>query len=291
MDASGARTIFAGKKELRISRVPTAHGRLSHQALHSGSEQEVKLIELVITPDRARFLVDSMATARLQAPGTMLCPPSGCGKSMCCLALAIINTIGAGRDVLALTKADLLAGDVLASELCNSLVAPILRLSCGLALEDTELHTQLPNICQGQDAETAICELFDAETGCFRQSTGSSDPVPRLIILDNVQELHYKLANKNQESLSPRWSMAKALLSAEESAGTVLAYGPDVQSLAPLDGIDMATSFEVIVKARKKKVAVRLKRFSTSVALAFTLCVPDEQPVVDAAFATGEACD
>lgn len=85
--------------------------------------------------------------------------------------------------------------------------------------------------------------------------------------------------------------MAKALLSAEESAGTVLAYGPDVQSLAPLDGIDMATSFEVIVKARKKKVAVRLKRFSTSVALAFTLCVPDEQPVVDAAFAAGEACD
>lgn len=128
MDASGARTIFAGKKELRIRGVPIAHGRLSHKALHSGSEQEVKLIELVITPDRARFLVDSMATARLQAPGTMLCPPSGCGKSMCCLALAIINTIGAGRDVLALTKADLLAGDVLASELCNSLVAPKLRL-------------------------------------------------------------------------------------------------------------------------------------------------------------------
>ena len=291
IDTSNARTVFVGQENLRIRGVPIAHGRLRHEALHKGSEHVVKFIEFVVTPDRARFLVDSMATARQQGPGTMLGAPSGYGKSMCCLALAIINTIGAGGDVLALPKADLLAGGVTAAELCDSLVAPMLRLSCGPALEDAKLHTHLHNICQGQDAETAMCKLFDAETGFLRQSTRSPDPVTRLIILDNVQDLHYKLAKQNQESLSPRWSMAKALLSEKNSAGTVLAYGPDVQGLAPLESSDTATSSEAAAEAGEKRIVVRLEGFSTSEALALTLRAPDAQPVVDAATAAGEACD
>ena len=145
-----------------------------------GKRKGFKFIEFVNTPDRARFLVDSMATARQWRPKTMLSGQNRFIKSMCCLALAILTQLVQGGDVLAFPKADMLAGGATAAELCDSLFAPMLRLSCGLVRVSYSMHCRLPPCRLRHGTAWAwTCGATCATTECSDTDTTTA-PLARL---------------------------------------------------------------------------------------------------------------